>query len=298
MNWRARFDTPRFGLAAAALGAVGFAFGPIFGVVMLERGLSPEATAFWRYMVPAALLAPAMARARRHGRQTGGLFAAGMLVGVGMAFYFQALDRLGVAAASVIYYVYPALTLLIGWLFFDGGMGVRRWLAALLVLAGAVAAIDPAGLAGADAGAAALCLLAPLAFAVLLNVIAALAPGLPFGLQIAPVLWGCVTALLPMALAAPGGFWPDDMRLWGLVVGIGCVSMLLPAALATFALTRTGAAPVGVVSALELPLALAAGVALLGQDVGGRALVGAAVIVAAAILASVSHRTQPPTGPR
>lgn len=256
----------------------------------MAAGLTPEATALWRYLVPAVLLLPWTRGAIRHRRAVLKLFAAGLCVGVAMAFFFRAVDTLGVATASIIYYVYPALTLLIARLVYGEALGPRRALAALLAMAGAALALGPSGLAGAELSAAALCALAPLAFAVLLNLIAQAARATPFMLQVAPVLWGCVTALAPLAYLADGPIAPADATTWAMVLAIGAVAMLLPALLTTYALGRVGAGPVGVISALELPAAMLVAWAWLAQTPSLTAGCGALLIVAGAAVASARPR--------
>lgn len=134
---------------------------------------------------------------------------------------------------------------------------------------------------------------------MLLNVIATFGKRLPFLMQIAPVLWGSLTALGPLALAAdPAAILPHTPAGWALVIGIGLAAMLLPAALTTFALTRAGAGPVGVVSALELPVAFFAAWLLLGQQIGPATLAGGGLLVVAALLAAYTRKPRPPAAVR
>ena len=286
------------GAAMVAVATIGFGMIPILAVWTFSFGLSPAAAGLWRYLVPALLLSPVLVHTARLRRETGVLFASGMLVGLGTAFYFEALRSVPVSTAAVVYYTYPVWTLIIGRALFAQELGPRRIAAVVMVLAGSVVALGPAGLPRDAVPKLALALMSPITFGFLLNTLAVYGRGMsPVG-QTAIVTAGCSLALLPLALADPATLAPASATGWAAVLTIGIVGMMLPAILFTAGIGRIGATAAGVISALELPVAMAAGALILGEAITPARAAGAALIVAAAVLASVSRRRQPPGAPR
>lgn len=285
------------GYALVALATLGFGMIPLFAIWTFRLGLSAEASAFWRYCIPALLLSPWLLRLRAGARDVIVLFAAGMFVGLGTYFYFAALEALPVSLAAVVYYTYPAMTLVVGWAFFAQRLGLRRIVSVALVIAGAAVTLRPSGLGPGQLGVLAMSALAPFAFAVLLNVLAVSRDGLAVPAQTAIVTSGCALALLPLALGTPGAILPATASGYAAVAGIGIVGMMLPALLLTKGLARIGAQAAGVISALELVVAMAAAWLVLGEAIGPWQTLGGALVVTASMVAALSRRRQPASGP-
>jgi len=286
------------GVAMVVAATLGFGMLPVLVVVTLSFGLSPAAAALWRYLVPTVALLPVLLREPGSARGTGLLFGNGIVLGLGTAFYFQAIESVPVSLAAMVYYTYPMWTLLFGRLFFAQPLGPRRTAALALVLAGSALAVGPGGVPEGQLAALTLAVVFPVAYAMLLNLLGVVGREMSAPRKTAAVISGCCVGLLPVAAAEPAGLLPASVAGWGAILAIGLIGMMLPSLLLTAGIGRIGASAAGVISALELPVAVAAGALILGEAITPARAAGAALIVAAAVLASVSRRRPPPGAPR
>ena len=285
------------GIALVLVSSVGFGLNPLFARLAYDAGLSAEAATLYRFAIPALILLPALRAAFRWPALAGIAGAAGIFMGIGTAAYFRALEALPVALAALIYYTYPAFALLLGRVVFGETLGLRRSLAGALVVAGAAVAIGPASLAPEQLSAAALCFLAPLAYALLLNLLATTLAPMPVLPKTAAVLLGCCVATAPLALWTGGAVWPASPAGYGAIAALGLLGMLIPALLVTLGAPLAGAAATGVISGAELAVAMGSGWLFLDEPVRPTQLVGGGLVLGAALLAGISRQRLPRAAP-
>lgn len=81
----------RRGMALVLLATVGFGLNPLFARWAYLGGLTPETALVYRFLVPAAALAPFLPAALRAPAGAGRGLALGVFVGVGTLTYFRAI---------------------------------------------------------------------------------------------------------------------------------------------------------------------------------------------------------------
>ncbi|MEZ5994994.1 MAG: DMT family transporter [Hyphomonadaceae bacterium] len=139
----------RTGAALAATGgAVLLALSPI-GVRLSELG--PQATNFWRFVLALPILAAwaAVGGARPRPRQIGWLAAAGLMFGIDMSLWAEALGHTTVANATLLSNMTPIFAALFAWFAFRERPRAGVFAGGAVALAGALAL----ALARANAGA-------------------------------------------------------------------------------------------------------------------------------------------------
>jgi len=202
--------------------------------------------------------------------------------------FYLALRNGSAGTVAMLFYVYPAIVLVIEVLTGRTFLGPVFVLCVLLACAGAAVVVgwgDTLQISPAGAG---LALASAVCIAVYLAVNARLLPRTPAAVSAAWVSIG--TALSTLSLAALGGLPALDVGQWSwlLVAGVttGAATACMYAALA-----RADASRVAVVLALQTVVALGLGAWLLGEPVGAAHLLGgSAILVAAALSTLVAGR--------
>ncbi|GII62291.1 membrane protein [Sphaerisporangium krabiense] len=255
--------------------------GPAAAVLYQVSGLGPVAVSFWRFVFGAAVMFAAARVARvaaaRPRWTTVGLAGCGLAVS--QAAYFGAVAEIGVAMATVITLgASPALVALGArlWLGERPGRGAAGGMvlapAGLLLMAGDLAAVSPAGLA--------LSLLSAVAYAAvtLLPRAARAAGGDSWG----TAMWGFAAGGLLLApIAAAEGLLPGggEVTTLALLAYLGVMPTAVAYGLFFTGLSAVRATTASVVALLEPAAATAIGVLLLGERLTPAAAAGAAVLL-------------------
>lgn len=288
------------GLVLMIGAAVGFGLNPLFARYAYAGGIGPEAAALYRFGVPALALLPFCLAARRHPRAAliaGGL---GACMGLGIAAYFRALAVLPVALPALVYFTYPAFTLVLGRILFGERIAPRAAGACACVLLACALILAPGYLTAGQAGALLLCLAAPLAYALLLHGYARWLTPLPVAARTALTLVGAALVLLPVLLLVRGGtgLLPVAGIGWVGVAGLVTVCSLLPQLMTTLAVPMLGAGAAAVAGSMELVTTLAVGWLALGEAMTAMAAAGGALILAAQWLGYSRAGPNEPDGDR
>jgi len=289
-------------------GALLLATSVLFGAVVVlgkvagRSGLAVPSLLAFRFAVAAVILAAALvvlrrplAAAKGEGRRLFALGVAGYAVESGL--FFAALPHGTVPAVTLLFFTYPVFVAVLA---AATGKGLPGWLlgmalaaavagAAIVVVAGGRAAIDPTGVGFALGSALMFSLYLLGADAVLHRTD-----------SLTGAMWVSVAAAVALAswaLATGSAQWPRGWHQWGPVLGMAvCTS---GAFFCLFAgLRRLGAVRTAIISTAE-PLA-AAGLALafLGDSLHRGTVLGGVLILSAAVAASIARTTPPePQGP-
>lgn len=290
LGLRARRPFPIAGtpaaVALACAGAAGYGVTVVIGRRLAEAGLASATALGIRFAVAAAVLRLLLA-ARGVSRAPRGRVLAILALGaIGYAgqstLFYMSLQR-GTAATSILlFYAYPALVCMIGWVALRERRPAGRTCAALLLSAagtGLVAAAD--GPVTIDPAAVAFALGSALVFALYMLAGQRLAGGIDAtttaawvatGAAIGSVAQGAATGELP----APSGHWVL-LAAYGLFTAAAFTLMFA-------ALARLGARHTSVVMTLEALFAVALAMLLLGEPVGPGQAVGGACILAATMV--------------
>ncbi|WP_439580023.1 DMT family transporter [Elioraea sp.] len=276
------------GAALVLAASAGFGTIPLFARLAFDAGVAPETATVARFGIAALGLSPGLRAAPLHPRPAALALATGLWLGFGVAMWFRALAALPVATGTMIFYLFPAFAVAIGWAVF--GRAPSRVLlgGAALVLVGAALVVGPATLGQGQVVLVALALLAPAGYALLLNMLAGPLTVLPLLTRSATVTLGCALGALPAAILS-GAVPPPTVAAVFAMLALGVVTMVLPGLALAAGAARLGPAT-GVVGSIELVVAVSMGWLFLGEAVRLRAVAGVAVMLAGAGLAALPPR--------
>lgn len=279
-------------VAGVLFASVCFGLVPYFSRGLTEQGVAPFAVAFYRFIIAAVLLLPALVVNRAAWREITWGLSAGAFMGLGWIGYVTALETLPASTVGVLYMTYPVFTLLIAWVLFADPPTRRALFASGLIVTGAVIAGSPASVPAEHISVLLISLAAPCGFGfgicVLVHRLARIAPLA----RLASVSLGSVLGLSPLMVSAdPGEMLPSDSSDWVLIVGIGLVTSLVPQLIYTICSPLIGASRTAVIGSIELPTMFAVGLLAFGETVNVAQGV-ACILVLAAIAITRSRSTR------
>ena len=299
----------RVGYAMAASAAVLWGINGAVSKTILATGLSSERLAQVRSLGAAvglglvvALTAPSRLRLTRRELPYVVVFGVGGLAFV-QWFYFLAIHRLAIGIALLIEYLAPLLVAL--WARFVYREHVRRriWLALLLALTGLLlivnlfgggVSLSTAGVAFALAGSLAYALYVLLAEHVVggRDAVSLLAYGFAFASVFWAVLvpwWSFPGHALTRTTALGGHLHAVHLPVWALALWMVVLGTMVPFFLLVNALRHISATRAGIVAMLEPVVGALVGWAWLAESLDGVQLGGAAVVLAAIVLAQTAR---------
>jgi drug/metabolite transporter (DMT)-like permease len=294
-----RFRPGWTGLGLVTLAAAGFGTSPFFAGVLYRTGLEPELVTLLRFGVPALLLAPFLRLHSVLAAEGARMAVLGAANAAGMLAYFRALESLPVSTAVLVYYTYPLFSVLIGWTVY-GHRPTRETLSAIaLVVTAVVLAVSPQTLSLDQRDRLALCFLAPLVFAVIIQYLATpIRPMAPVQ-RLGTSLLGHLAVLVPVVLSTTA----PVARLagvgaggWLAVAGIGILSAALPQYLFTVGAPRAGAERTTVAGAVELVVAVLLGALAFGEAIGRNEAVAVVLVIIALVSCRGTAPARPPRG--
>ena len=280
-------------LVALFAGAVSIGAAPI---LVRLADVAPVASAFWRVALALPVLwAWEVGRLRRvrAGGATAdgplpvlGLVLAGVFFAADLALWHLSILWTTVANATLLANVAPVFVVLGGFLFFSERFSGRFLAGLVLAMVGVAALIGASAEIGGDRLAGdALGLATAVCYA---GYIVAVARVRARAATATVMLWSSlVTAvvLLPLALLAPGPFWPAGLDGWLVLIALALVTQVGGQGLIAYALAHLPAA-FGSVSLLVQPV-IAAGLAwlLFAEALGPLELAGAGLVLAGIAMA-------------
>lgn len=274
-------------LAALILGSALLAFGPM--LVRLSD-VGPIASAFWRMALAAPILLIVAVWVRRRAddaRPIAGLpwkvaAIAGGFFAADLGAWHMGILRTSMANATL--FANTTAFMLAGWAIVvqrrNPGRATLQALglagAGTLMLLGRSAQVSPANLSG-DA----FSLLAAAFYTGYLLTIIRLRDRLPTVTVLAMSTLSSAVLLLPVALLAPGAFWPTD---WRPLLGLAVSSQLVGQGLMVFASGRLSAPVIGIGLLVQPLVSAGCGWLVFGEVMGPGELLGAALVAAALVL--------------
>lgn len=265
--------------AAVAL----FGFAGLFGKWLT---LPPYAIVLGRTAIAAAVLAMVVAAQRGHARVAPGLAGNGIVLAVHWVTFFEAIRVSSVAIGLLGYATFPLFVLLLERLLLDRRSTREETLTALLVVVGLVVLVPAFSLQDRTVQGLAWGVASGFTFALLT------VRSRRFATTHTPAaiaLWqnlfaACV--LLPFAWIGWHSLAAIDARDLGLLAVLGVACTALAHTLFIASLRRVTAHAASVVAALEPVYGIVLAVLLLGEMPTGRTLIGAVLIVGAALVAT------------
>lgn len=206
----------------------------------------------------------------------------------GPFLYFAAITRMDPATVTLIFFLYPALTVVGARLLGRVRLTALSLLVTAITLAGVVLAIgspvgsvDPLGV------------VLSLAFAV---VIAVYFLAAEHGLEgVDPLAWLGITVLAAAVFLIPlgpviGGVAFPDAPGWLALVGVAVVASIVPCLFQTAGLMRLGGAATSLVATVEIATVVLLSVLVLGERPTPLSLVGAVLVIIGAAAAPIAIR--------
>lgn len=282
---------------AAVAGSVMVGFMPIATLQLYQAGISAPSMLVWRYGLALIPLGAAAAAARhdfgtalRRGAWRIALVGATLGAGQTLCFW-ESLHTLDTSIAVLLFYTYPALTLVLDRLIFKRRVRLRAALCVAMILIGAglitlpglhSGSLDPRGLMWI--------LPAPLIYAFYLAANSAL-------LRHHPPLIGAVFLYLGLAATFAGSTLylgldiPAAPATWLLLAAIALGPGALTITLFSYSVPRLGPASYAIIANCELVTVVLLGVLVLGEPVTTARVLGGGLILCGIILHGLLRRS-------
>ena len=259
-------------VSAAAYGTL-----PILAKVAYGAGIRPAALLAARFAIAAAVFALLAREEAPPWRVRLRLWGLGLVFVTNTFTYFTALETVSAATVALLIYSYPVIVTLLAALAGLEGLRLRSLLAAVLAFAGC--ALTASGPMARGPGVV-FALVTAVIYATYIVLGSRYAAGVKAETAALHVAQVCVAAYVPWALVDGRGI-PAHPRPWLLVVAIALVPTVV--ALRTFlsGLGRVGPARAAVLSSFEVVVTMALSITLLGERLGPRQWLGAALILGA-----------------
>jgi len=273
---------------------------PLAARTLYADGFSPASMLFWRYslaVIALALVARALAAGLRQAWRAGGwrIVLVGATLGSAQTLCFwESLKTLDTSIAVLLFYTYPAATLLLDRLLFRHPIRPVAVLCIVVILAGAGLITVPAMRGGAIAmSGLSWAMPAPIFYAVYLAVNSRLlrhhspvvgAVGLFSGMA---VTFGIIAGFEGLAVPAQAGTW---LLLLFIALGPGALTITL----FSYAVPRLGASSFAILANAELVTVVLIGTTVLGEAVTPSLVIGGTMIVAGIVTHALWRGATPP----
>lgn len=281
------------GILLTAVGAIAFGLLPLVLAVLYADGVDPDSALSYRYLgaLPPLLLWFLLRRADRRGFVLS--LAAGVAIGAGTVFLFRGYATLPASLTVLVFYTYPAFTLIVGRLVFGVPLEARTTVAIAMVMVAAALILSPGGGEGIAVLAVLVTFGAPLGYAVYLSCLARLPVGTGVAVRLLGINLGGCLVVVPVVLASHGTIaLPWSAAGWLAALYLPAITGIAATVLIVLGASLAGGARAAVAGATELVTALAIGWLMFGEPANWPMLAGALLILAA-IAVSASGRRRP-----
>ena len=281
-------DDARVGALLVLCSAAGFGTLGVRGVVAGDEGLSIPTVLFLRFGL-ATVVVWAVLGARGELELLSGR---NLVVGFGLGafgyaamsgLYFVGLEYMTAGLVGITLYTYPAFVLLLAATFLDEPVD-RRSVAALLATLGGVALITGADPAAADPLGVGIVLVAAGVYATYITVSRTTLRDVSAPTLTAHVMPAAALTFLVVGAATDSLAVPEGAVAWGAVVGIAVLATAGPIFAFFAGLSRIGAGPTAILSAVEPMVTVALGALFLDEPVSAVVLVGGALVLVGVVL--------------
>jgi drug/metabolite transporter (DMT)-like permease len=290
--------TPHLPLFAALLGSILYGTVPALSIALDKNGMNAESILLMRYALGLCLIIPiVLFRSRRSGSipVSSALIVYSNAAIIGTAYiscYFQALRYVPSSIAILLFFTYPAVTLVIERILFKNPIPPLKAIAALLIVAGSGLAMGKFGAFKGSVGfGLMLACLAPLGYCIYLQIASRQLKKMSAWMGSLIMYAGLGTGFL--AAASLAGFHaPTDTPSWLLLVAIAVFGSVIPMAAFAYSMPQLGPATYGIIASSELLTVVAIGIVFLGERLAAMQILGAMLVVSGIVL---SRLTRNPT---
>ncbi|WP_420635189.1 EamA family transporter [Candidatus Palauibacter sp.] len=283
------------GLLAVFVSSLGYGALPIFGKLAFAEGIGVLPLLSWRFIIGSALVWTfvfATRRALPPPRRVVTLCLLGILYGAVSVSYMLGLTRLPASLATLIFFSYPALTVLLARIRGRERLTRLRILALLLATAGCSLTLG-SGIGSADALGVALMGLAALCIASFIVQSHGTMSGLPPISSTAAMITASAAAITAAGLLTGGIGVPVAPRPLLIIAGIGFFSTAIPISAFLIGIQWIGPARAAIAATAEPAVALMLAALLLGERLSILQWAGGLLIVGAVIWLRLERRPDP-----
>ncbi len=285
----------RLGTAAVLVSALGYGFLGILVKLGLAAGTGPLPLATWRFLLGAAFVWLFLALRRSSApafRAWPRLAGLGLLYALNALTYIVALQWVPASTATLVFYAYPVVVVLLAALLLGERFTRRRAGAVALAAAGCVMTAG-LGAAGAHPLGIGLVLLSMASLSVYIVAGRSLLPTLPGHGSAAVIISATALAILAIALASgrvlPGGGAPA----WRILALLALVSTALPITLFVMGLKRVDAGKAAIYSTIEPIVTVVAAGLLLDERIAPLQYFGGTLILAGVLWLRLERPPRP-----
>jgi drug/metabolite transporter (DMT)-like permease len=263
-----------------------------FGIKIIDAQLSVFTMLFWRFFVAGLLVFAAMLPSLKNNRCTissvvkmflyGGLFYSASTI-----LFFTASRYIGTGLSMVIFFTYPAVVMILNWLFYNARPSKLYYVAIAIIMVGLLLLTDFTGLQVNALG-------------IVLGIGAAIAYACYIVLskqtQTTPLMsafmvsLGCAMTCLLLALAEHSFTVPTTLSVWLNISGISVICTALPILFLLEALKSISSEKASILSVLEPVFVVIFGIMLLNERVSMHQVVGIIVVLGGALITLLSNK--------
>jgi drug/metabolite transporter (DMT)-like permease len=289
----ANAQSARLGVVLVALGAIGFGLLPIFLEILRAEQVGSGTSLVVRYAGASLPLAIWVAWRRPVWRGVVLSLVAGLGIGGGTIFLFEGYAGLPASVTVLIFYTYPAFTLLFARAFFGVRIERRMVLAIIMVLLAAGLILSPGGV---DVSLYPLMLItfgAPAGYALYLACLGRIPEGTDAGLRLLLLSLSALVVAVVYQLLAEGSFTlPVSSMGWVSLFYMAAVTGIGATMLIVIGTGMTGSSRAAVAGSSELVTVLILGWMVFGEAIHLTAVIGAALIMAAIVVSLPRERSR------
>lgn len=281
-------DDAHVGALLILLSATGFGTLGVLGVVAGDEGLSIPTILFLRFGL-ATLLVWAFLGVRGRLRMLRGK---NLAIGFGLGafgyatmggLYFLGLEFMTAGMTAIVLYTYPAFVLVLAAVFLDELVG-RRSVAALMVTLGGIALITGADPVSADPLGVGIVLIAAIVYASYITISRTTLEDVTAPTLTAHVMPSAALTFLVVGVATESLAMPEGAVAWGSVLGIAVLATAVPIFAFFAGLSRIGAGPAAILSAVEPLTTVVLGALFLAEPVSAVVVIGGSLILLGVVL--------------
>lgn len=281
-------DDARIGVALVLSSAVGFGTLGVLGVVAGKTGLSIPTVLFFRFGAATAIVWTALGVRG----ELEVLSGRNLLFGLGLGafgyaamsgLYFLGLEFMTAGMVGITLYTYPAFVLLSAAVFLGEPIGARS-VTALVATLGGVVLITGADPAAADPRGIGIVLVAAGVYAAYITLSRTTLEDVSAPTLTAHVMPAAAVAFLVVGTVTDSLSIPQGITAWATIVGIAVVATAVPIFAFFAGLSRIGAGPAAILSAVEPVVTVVLGAVFLGESVSAVVVVGGSLVEVGVVL--------------
>ena len=278
------------GYLLAAVAAAAYGTNPAFAIPLYEQGMNANSVLLFRYLLGLPVLAAIMSvrglglRLRKD--EIGPVAILGVLMALSSLSLFESYNYMNSGVASTLLFIYPVLVAVMMIFFFHEKFKISVAVCLLIMGAGLVFLMKPAEGGMLSPMGCLLVFISALTYAlyiVFVNVSKAVSRIPTTKLLFYVLAWGCGVYVAAIALGQPFTL-PAHPAGWLNLCALAVIPTVLSLACTTRAIQLIGSTPTAILGALEPVSAVVLSVAVLGQAITGREILGGLLIVCAATI--------------